>query len=183
MLVDYYFTGIHLLVSFFLKASYAFLNLLTVLTWRTADGKLFQSFAARTEKKFLRRSVFARGTVNGIWECWCRVFGCVGLLVVNSVSLLMSRKPSRYLKVSIASPLSRRSSRVVSQAGGVFLGTCRLCHSFAVWHGAELFPAYIFSKPGGPRGHSVLRMWSDKHFVELEHYFTRFAGKWSMYSS
>ena len=42
-----------------MSASYAFLNPFTVVDLCKVDGKLFQSFAARIEKKFLLKSVFA----------------------------------------------------------------------------------------------------------------------------
>ena len=52
----------------FIYRTYVFLNLFTVLDSRTTEGKLFHSFALLTEKKFLRRSSFARGTTSGMNE-------------------------------------------------------------------------------------------------------------------
>ena len=96
-----------------MRASYLFLNWFTVFDSRIWDGRLFQSLAPRTEKKFFRMSRFARGTLRGMNECCCLVFGWLTLFRVNRVSLLTSRKPLRYLKTSIASPRFRLSSRVV----------------------------------------------------------------------
>ena len=96
-----------------MRASYLFLNWFTLFDSRILDGRLFHSLAPRTEKKFFRRSRFARGILRGMNECCCLVFGWLTLFNVNRVSLLTSKKPLRYLKTSIASPRFRLSSRVV----------------------------------------------------------------------
>ena len=124
--------------------SYEFLKLLMEVKSGTEDGSPFQSFAP-LRQEFWQRSSFARGTMSGIWDFWCRVICRLFLSMVNSGLVSMSRNPLRHFNVSIASPLSVFPLKLSGLVVAISLGKNRECQSCDVLLGVGFFlaPQYL----------------------------------------